>query len=507
MGHERVIMAESAQPRAAGEEPPRAARTGAGRPKVLTSYDPRTGEVVGDFAIMGASELTRTVRSARTAEQWWGTMGFDSRKRWMLDWKRIIARGTRELVELVSSETGKPRMDAAIEVTLAVEQLDWAARHAERTLSRSGGLAGRFRRHRSGTVGHLPLGVVGVLGPWHNPVLTPMNSIANAMAAGNVVVFKPSEMTPGVGAWLADSWSRVAPNQPVLQVVTGDSTTAAALCRTRLDTIAYAGSPAGAREVRALCAQTATPLLLEPGGRGSMIVQVDARLDTAAAAAVYGAMANAGQQPTGVHTVYVADSVYEPFLELVADQARRLRPGGDRRASYGPMTVETQIEVVRRQVRDAITRGGRPVVGSLESVREPYIEPIVLTEVPQVSVAVTGDAVGPVLIVNRVATMDEAVEHVNAAERPLPVSIFTRDVRNVPEFAQRLRTNLVTVNATPVYGVNGPGRIRDPQSLRAFARPLTIAEQRRRDPVLGTFDSSPRRLRMARALFRMRHRV
>ncbi|MVU79070.1 aldehyde dehydrogenase family protein [Nocardia sp. ET3-3] len=493
-------MAESAQP-ATG-------RAGAGRSKVLSSYDPRTGELVGEYASMGAGELTRTVRSARTAEQWWAALGFDARKRWLLDWKRSLARGTRDLVELISSETGKPRLDAAVEVTLAVEHLDWVARHAERTLGRTNRLGARLRRERTGTIGYLPLGVVGVLGPWHNPVLTPMNSIAGAMASGNAVVFKPSELTPGVGAWLADTWNHLAPNQPVLQVVTGDSSTAAALCRARVDKLAYAGSSGGAREVAALAAQSSTPLVVEQGGRGAMVVQVDAKLDTAAAAAVYGAMANAGQQPAGVQCVYVADSVYEPFLELVADQARRLRPGADRRASYGPMTLDAQIDVVRRQVRDAITRGARPVVGSLESIREPYIEPIVLTEVPEVSTVVTGEAAGPVLIVNRVAGMDEAADRVNAAERSRTVAVFTRDVRSVPEFAARLHSELITVNAVPVYGVNGPGRIRDPRVLREFTRPQTITEKHPPDQITSaTFEKHPRRLRMARALFRMRHRV
>ncbi|MFB7721393.1 aldehyde dehydrogenase family protein [Nocardia sp. NPDC056100] len=492
-------MAESAQQ-------PRAARTGTGRAKVLTSYDPRTGEVVGDFAIMGAGELTRAVRAARTTEQWWAALDFAGRKRWLLDWKRAIARGTRDLVEMISNETGKPRLDAAVEVTLAVEHLDWVARHAERTLSRTTRTATRFRRDRPGSIGQLPLGAVGVLGPWHNPVLAPMNSIASAMAAGNTVVFKPSELTPGVGAWLADSWNRLSPSQPVLQVVTGDSGTAAALCKAHLDKIAYTGSLAGAREVTALCAQSGTPLVVEQGGRGAMIVQVDARLDTAAAAAIHGAMAHSGQHPAGVHVVYVADSVYEPFLELVAEQARALRPAADRRASYGPMVLDAQLDVVRRQIRDALTRGGRAVVGSLESIREPYIEPVVLTEVPETSIAITGEAVGPVLVVNRVADMDEAVERVNAPERSLPVAVFTRDVRSVPEFADRLRTGLVTVNATPVYGVNGPGRIRDPHSLLEFSRSQLITEQRHRDP-LGTFDNHPQRLRMARALFRLRHRV
>ncbi len=491
-------MAESAQPRTAAHP------GGTGRPKVLTSYDPRTGEVVGDYAIMGSGEVTRTVRAAHAAEQWWAAIGFDGRKRWLLDWKRAVARGTRELVDLVSAETGKPRLDAAIEVTAAVEHLHWAARSAEKVLGRR--TTGRFRHTRQASVGYRQLGVVGVLSPWHNPVLTAMNGIACAMAAGNSVVLKPSELTPGIGAWLADSWSRLAPNQPVLQVVTGDSTTAAALCRARLAAISYTGSPAGAREVTALCAQHSTPLLVEQGGRGAMVVQVDARLPEAAAAAVFGAMANAGQNPAGVQCAYVAESVYEPFLDLVAAQARQLRPGADRRASYGPMTLESQTDVVRRHVRDALSRGGQAVVGGLDSIRTPYIEPIVLTEVPEVSLALSGDAVGPVLVVNKVRGMDEAVERLGS--RSPSVSVFTRDVRSVPEFAERLKTEVVTVNSAPVYGTDGPGRTRDEQRLRDFARPLTITEKHRRDPVeQSTFERHPQHLRLARMIFRLRHRV
>ncbi|NNH71784.1 aldehyde dehydrogenase family protein [Nocardia uniformis] len=494
-------MAESAQPRPAAAVSPAG---GTGRPKVLTSYDPRTGEVVGDYAIMGSGELTRTVRAAHTAQQWWAAIGFDGRRRWLLDWKRGIARGSRELVDLISAETGKPRLDAAIEVTAAIEHLNWATRQAESTLGRH--TRGRFRRSRTASIGYLPLGVIGVLGPWHNPVLTPMNAIACAMAAGNTVVFKPSELTPGVGAWLADSWNRLAPNQPVLQVVTGDSSTAGALCRARLDKISYTGSPAGVREVTALCAQQSTPLLLEQGSRGAMVVQVDARLEEAAAAAVFGAMANAGQNPAGIQVAYVAESVYEPFLELVIAQAKRLRPGGEKRAAYGPMTLESQADVVRRHVRDALSRGGKAVVGGLDSIREPYIEPIVLAEVPEVSLALTGDAVGPVLVVNRVATMDHVAERLES--RPLSVAVFTRDVRSVPEFAERLNTAVVTVNSAPVYGTDGPGRTRDEELLRAFARPLTITEKHRHDPVeQSTFERHPQHLRLARMVFRLRHRV
>ncbi|WP_024800488.1 aldehyde dehydrogenase family protein [Nocardia sp. BMG51109] len=488
-----------------------------GRPRVLTSYDPRTGESVGDYAMMGTGELTRTVRAARPAETWWAALGFAGRKRWLLDWKRAIARNARELVEIVCAETGKPGVDAAIEVMLAVENLDWAARNAERALGRRRLGSTWLTRDQRASVGYLPLGVVGVLGSWNNPVFTPMGSIAYAMAAGNAVVFKPSELTPGVGVWLAESWSRLAPNQPVLQVVTGDSNTSAALCRARVDKVAYAGSDAGAREVISLCAQTMTPVVVERLGKGAMVVQVDAKLDDAAEAAVFGAMSNAGQNPAGIQRAYVADSVYETFLEKVVAQARTLRPGADRKASYGPMILESQVEVVRRQVKDAIARGGRAVVGGLESIREPYVEPIVLADVPEDSSAVTGEAVGPVLIVNRVADMDEAVDRINAADHGLAVAVFTRDVRAVPDLAERIRTGVVTINSSMVYsgipsmpfggvGEYGQGHAHGEAGLREFSRTLAVAQKRSRATVdLSTFDRHPRHLRYAKAIFRLRH--
>ncbi|WP_225732369.1 MULTISPECIES: aldehyde dehydrogenase family protein [unclassified Nocardia] len=504
-------MAESAQPQVAAHA------GGTGRPNVLTSYDPRTGEIVGNYAVMNAGEVNRTVRAARSAEKWWAELGFSTRRRWLLDWKRSIARRTGELVEILCEETGKPEADAAIEVMLAVENLDWAARNAGRALDRRKLGSTWLTRNQRASVGYLPLGVVGVLGPWNNPVFTPMGSIAYAMAAGNAVVFKPSELTTGVGVWLAESWTRLAPNQPVLQVVTGDSGTAAALCRARVDKIAYAGLDAGAREVIAWCAQTMTPVVVERNGKGTMVVHVDAKLEEAAEAAVFGAMANAGQNPTGIQRAYVANSVYEHFLELVIDQARQLRPGADRKASYGPMILESQVDVVRKQVRDAIARGGKAVVGGLDSIRDPYIEPIVLAEVPEESLAVTGEAIGPVLIVNRVADIDEAVRRINAVGNGDAVSVFTRDVHSVEAVAEQLRVGVVTINSSTAYlgipalpfggvGEYGQGHHHGEQGLREFSRTLAIARKRYRAPVnLSTFDRHPRHLRMARTIFRLRH--
>ncbi|GGL39192.1 aldehyde dehydrogenase family protein [Nocardia jinanensis] len=504
-------MADTAQPEVAARS------GGSGRPSVLTSHDPRTGEVVGSYAVAGPSDLERAVHSARTVENWWSTAGFGTRKRLLLEWKRIIARRAAQLVEILREETGKPEADAAIEVMLAVENLDWAARNANRALGRRSIASNWLTRNQRASVGYLPLGVIGVLGPWQNPVFTPMGSIAYAMAAGNTVVFKPHEVTSGTGLWLADTWREVAPDRPVLTALTGDDSTAAALCRSGVDKIAYAGPEAEGREVISLCAQTMTPVVIENSGKGAMIVHVDAKLDDAADAAVFGAMANAGQNATGVQRAYVAASVYDQFLGLVTARARALKPGADRRSSYGPMILESQTEVVRKQVRDALARGGRAVVGGLDSIREPYVEPIVLVDVPEESTAITEEGIGPVLIVNKVRDLDDAVTRINDAGRGIAVSVFTRDIAEVEIYAERLRAGVVTVNTATTYasipalpfggiGEYGQGHSHGVHGLREFSRTLSIARNRYGEPLgLSSLNRNVRRLRLARTVFRFRH--
>ncbi|MFD3507489.1 aldehyde dehydrogenase family protein [Nocardia sp. NPDC058666] len=492
-----------------------AARTG--RSDVLTAFDPRTGEQLAQYPVRSPAEVTRAVRSARVAQNWWGELDFGERKTLLLDWRRHIVRHASELVEVLRSETGKPEADATLEVMLAVENLDWAARNAQRTLGRKRLPTGWFTRNQHASVGYLPLGVVGVLGAWNNPVFTPMGSIAYAMAAGNAVVFNPHALSSGVGTWLADSWSAVVPDQPVLQAITGDRRTATALCKSEVDKIAYAGPEADGREVIALCAQSLTPVVVEYSGKGSMIVHVDAVLDSAAEAAVFGAMANAGQNASGIQRCYVADSVFDDFLAKVAERAAKLRPGADNRASYGPMINAAQVDVVRKQVRDALARGGHAVLGGLESLRDPYVEPIVLAEVPEDSIAITGEGIGPVLVVNRVADLADAVTRVNAAGNGIAVTIFTLDIPSAEFIAEQLKVGVVTVNSSTAFtgipalpfggvGEYGQGHSHGQQGLREFSRTMSIARRRYRTPVrLSTFDRAPGHLRAAKTLFRLRH--
>src|SRR6266480_3525964 len=263
--------------------------------EAFDSVNPATSEVIATFPVHGRAEVEATVERAREAAAWWSGLGWKERQTRLLAWKSHLIRYVGRLAELIHNETGKPLADAQLEIFLAVVHIDWAARNARRVLGPRRVRSGIPAINLASSVEYAPLGVIGVIGPWNYPVLTPIGSIAYALAAGNAVVFKPSEYAPAVGAWLADVFAAAVPEQPVFQVVHGLGDTGAALCRAGVDKIGFTGSTATGKKVMAACAELLTPVLLECGGKDAMIIDADADLDAAAEACVWGAMTNAGQ--------------------------------------------------------------------------------------------------------------------------------------------------------------------------------------------------------------------
>jgi acyl-CoA reductase-like NAD-dependent aldehyde dehydrogenase len=456
------------------------------------SLDPRTGEVVASYPVHTEVDVRAAVDRATATAVWWDELGFAGRRERLLAWRKVLVGRLDELAGIVSTETGKPFDDARLEIVLAIDHVDWAAKHAEKVLGRRRVSSGMLMANQAATLAYPPLGVVGVIGPWNYPVFTPMGSIAYALAAGNTVVFKPSELTPGVGHALATMLAEAVPEHTLIEVVTGLGETGAALCRTPgVGKIAFTGSTATGKRVMAACAETLTPVLIECGGKDALIVAADADLEAAADATVWGGMSNAGQTCVGVERVYAVESVAEEFTAKVVEKARAVRTGTE----IGPMTMSSQTEVVRRHVADALARGGRAVVGGAESVKPPFVEPVVIVDVPEDSSAVTEETFGPLIVVNRVPDVDEAVRRANGTGYGLGATVFS--AKDGDAIAARLRCGMVAVNgvisfagipALPFGGVgdSGFGRIHGEDGLREFTRPQAVARQRFPLPIAVT---------------------
>lgn len=479
----------------------------------FASLSPATGEQLAEYPVHGPAEVAAAVDRAREAARGWARAGWKGRRAALLTFKRALATRTGELAEAVTAETGKPDHDARSEVLLAVIHLDWAARHARRVLGRRRVSPGLLSPHQRALLAYRPLGVVGVIGPWNYPVFTPMGSIGYALAAGNGVVFKPSELTPGVGVLLSRIWDETLPeHEGLLSTVTGQGRTGDALARSGVDKVAFTGSPGTARKVAAACAESLTPLVAEGGGKDALLVGGDldeAGLDRAAEAIVWGAVSNAGQTCAGVERVYAVASVHEALCERVVRRASRLVAGAPEAGSsetetgsagtgssetgegpdYGPMTLPQQLGTVERHLKEAMAAGARVLHGGPDSVRAPYVQPIVLADVPEDSPVMREETFGPLVAVNSVRDLDEAVERANASPYALGAAVFTGSGRSGLAAAERLRAGMVSVGSVLGYaavpslpfggsGESGYGRIHGEEGLRAFAAPHSITVRR-----------------------------
>src|SRR3954447_7535179 len=459
--------------------------------ETFDSLAPATGDVVATLPVHGEAEVREAVQRARKASQWWGSLSYDERAQRLRAYAGVLARRRDELLDLISRENGKPRVDALIEHTLVLEHIDWAAKNARRVMKPRKVAGSLMLSNVKPILEYQPMGVVGVIGPWNYPLFTPMGSIGYALAAGNAVVFKPSEFTPAIGVWLADAFREVVPEQPVFQVVTGFGDTGAALCRSGVDKLAFTGSAPTGRKIMAACAETLTPVLLELGGKDAMLVDSDADIKAAAGAALWGACANAGQTCIGVERVYVVDAVYDDFVRELTAAAKDLKAGGDN-AVIGPMTMPRQLDIVREHIEEALDRGARAVVGGRESVHPPYVDPVILVDVPEDARVMREETFGPVLPVTRVRDIDEAVEKANRTAYGLGAAVFGK--KNGYAAARRLRSGMASVDsvlafagfpALPFGGVgeSGFGRIHGEDGLKEFTRAKSIARVKYSVPV------------------------
>jgi acyl-CoA reductase-like NAD-dependent aldehyde dehydrogenase len=480
------------------------------------SLNPATGELVGEHPVHGEEAVNTAIERARAASVWWGGLGWKERRIRLLNVKGALTRSLNRVAKLIHEETGKTIEDAQLEVVMAITHLDWAARKAERVLGPRGVFPGLLAINQKCILEYQPLGVVGVVGPWNYPLFTPMGSIAYALAAGNAVVFKPSEYTPGVALLLAEIVDQIVPEQPVLQVVTGLGETGAALTRGAVDKVAFTGSARTARKVMAACAERLTPIVAECGGKDAFIVDADADVDSAAEAALWGAMSNAGQTCVGVERVYVVESVYESFVDKLAEQASVLRPGEDRTASYGPITMPSQLGVIKRHIDDAVAQGGKAIIGGPESVKEPYVEPVILLDVPDDSSAVCEETFGPTITVHRVKSVEEAVTRANASAYGLAGAVFSGSKSTALSAARRLRSGMISINAVIAFaavpalpfggvGDSGFGRIHGADGLREFARAKAITRQRFSTMNLTSFKRTDKDMAKALQLVNLLH--
>src|SRR5256885_4289561 len=246
----------------------------------IICHDPATGEEIGRAPLTMPEEVARAVGRAREAQAAWTAKSYRERGGVIMAARDVILKEMEEIAFLISIETGKPVAEAiSLEIAPALDLMQYFARKTASLLApRRIGIGQYWFMGRTSYEIYKPLGVVGIVSPWNFPLATPLDEVVMALMAGNAVVLKPSELTPLTGLKIQEVMSRAGLPEGVLQVVTGDGSTGAALVAAGTNKIMFTGSVATGKRVAESAARYLIPVVLELGGKDPMIVLDDDRI-------------------------------------------------------------------------------------------------------------------------------------------------------------------------------------------------------------------------------------
>ncbi len=432
-------------------------------------------------------EVQQAVKQARAAQPAWEARGVKERAALLRKWADLLWDDQKTAVEKIRAETGKNEIGAWLEVVVIDNTVAYYHQHAAHFLSprtRRSLLPGKHKAR----VYYKPHGVAGFITPWNYPLNNAFIDLVAALIAGNTVLLKPSEITPFTAIYAVDLMYKAGIPRDVIQIVTGDGRTGAAVVDA-VDYLSFTGSTATGRKIAMRAAERLIPCSLELGGKDPLIVLRDADIDLAASGTLIGALENAGQVCISTERVYVEDAIYDQYIERLRYYAQQLNVGSGAGLDVhvGSLTNEREVLRCEQQVKDAVAKGAQLVQGGK---RRPdlgplFFEPTILTNVNHTMDVMTEETFGPLIPVMRVKDAEEALKLANDNQYGLSASIFTKDLKRGEQMATRIESGDVAVNTTqwvfgtptlPMGGVknSGMGRRNGPEGLMRFVKPQSV---------------------------------
>jgi acyl-CoA reductase-like NAD-dependent aldehyde dehydrogenase len=321
----------------------------------------------------------------------------------------------------------------------------------------------------------------------------PFMDVPGALMAGAAVLTKPSEETPLAWAECVRGWNEEIGAPQVLGCATGLGGTGRAVVDL-VDMVQFTGSTATGRRIGVRCAERLIPVSLELGGKDAMLVLSDAPLDRAIRGAIWGGLFNSGQSCIAVERVYVEEPIYDEFVSRLVDGVNKVRQGHDEQGSFatdvGAMATQTQLELVERQVADAVSKGAKVLTGGKRADHGLFYPPTILVDVDHTMACMRDETFGPLLPIMKVTDENQAVELANDSNYGLGGSVWTMSKERAERVGTRLETGGVNINNAmanvfqfplPMGGWKESGlghRFGGPNGIRKYCRQQAFLNER-----------------------------
>jgi len=459
------------------------------------SYNPATGEKIGETPLNTVEELKEAVARAKSAQIKWGSFSFDKRRDCLLKMRDYISSNADRFSETIAKDSGKTIFDAlSTEVMPSVLAVNYYAKNAKRILKRKRLKPGNILlSNKISYIDRVPYGVIGIISPWNYPFGIPVHEVAMALIAGNGVVLKAASQTQEVARLIEESVNASGLPDGLFRLLNIPGNIAGdAFIESGIDKLFFTGSVPVGKKLMKKASEKLLPISLELGGNDAMIVLEDADIYRAASGALWAGLSNSGQSCAGVERIYVHEKIYTKFVDELKRQGAALRqgPGTSFDVEIGAMTTVNQLKTVESHLEDAISKGGIATpLGSVKGdvSKGQFHTPYLVENVSGDMIMMQEETFGPLLGIQKFSTYDEAVALANNSNLGLTASVWTTDRKKGHALASRIEAGTITINdhlmshglaETPWGGFkeSGYGRTHGSVGLEAMTQPRCVVD-------------------------------
>ena len=442
--------------------------------------NPADGSLIREIAEDSAAAVAVKYARARASQTAWAATPLAERLEKLALFRDAVQRQRERLARTLTQETGKPIRQARAELESFDGRLKFFLENTEGVLAAETVLEETDLKEQ---ITHEPLGVIANISAWNYPWFVGGNVIVPALAAGNAVLYKPSEFATLTGLAIGELLHGAGVPADVFQVVVGAGATGTALIQQPVDGVFFTGSYATGAKIAAVCAPRMMKLQFELGGKDPVYVCEDANVATAAESLADGAMYNAGQSCCAVERLYVNEKIYDAFVEHFVKTVRGWKMGDPSADDtyYGPLARAPQLAVLEAQIADAIAKGGALLTGG-RRIAQPgnWFEPTVIANANHRMSLMREESFGPVIGIEKVKSDDEALALMNDTEYGLTGGVYTPNEARARRILARVNSGSVYWNCCdrvsprlPWSGVghSGVGLTLSTYGILAFTRP------------------------------------
>jgi aldehyde dehydrogenase (NAD+) len=450
------------------------------------TYNPATGEVIAQVAAGTAADIDRAVKAARRALENgpWSTMDAADRGRLLYDLADLVERHADELAALESLNCGKTITDSTGDLEGVCNTLRYYAGWADKIEGRTVPVRGSFLSYTL----REPVGVVGQIIPWNFPLLMLAWKWGPALACGNTVVMKPAEQTPLTALRIGELAIEAGFPAGVVNIVNGFGETAGAALvdHPGVDKIAFTGHVDTAKIIQRRAAESLKRVTFELGGKSPNIVFADADLDAAVAGAFHAIYFHGGQCCTAGSRLFLEESIRQPFLERLAEKAKKRKIGDplDPSTEQGPQVSQEQLDKILGYIDLGQRQGAKLLAGGARvGNRGFFVSPTIFDNVSDDMAIARDEIFGPVVSVLPFKSHDELASRANDTNYGLAAAIWTKDIDKAHLFAKRIKAGTVWINCyhivdttTPFGGfkMSGQGRENGEAALEHYTELKTV---------------------------------